>query len=184
MPAAWRGDRRNPGMVQNGFSGFSRDTRGFTLIELLLVIAILGVLSTIAVRALSDERRRSFDAQTITFMRNLLTAVETDAPKTVGTWSGTQSLTDYPQLQLNPGMQLLIALDGDGRYQFFLAHQAGQAGYYFWVPGPDCGLEVDDTTVQNHDDSGTVPVASDKIVPEPATMGDIDYVNLRGYLGL
>jgi prepilin-type N-terminal cleavage/methylation domain-containing protein len=172
-------------MVQDGFPRLCRDTRGFTMIELLLVIAILGVLATIAVRALSDQRMKSFDAQTITFMRNLLTAVETEAPKNVGTWSGTQSLTpDYPQLQLNPGMQLLIALDGAGRYQFFLAHQAGKAGYYFWVPGPDCGVEVDDITVQNHDDSGTVPVPSDKIVPEPATMGDIDYVNLRGYVGL
>jgi prepilin-type N-terminal cleavage/methylation domain-containing protein len=173
-------------MVQDGFPRLCRDTRGFTMIELLLVIAILGVLATIAVRALTDQRMKSYDAQTITFMRNLLTAVETEPPTTDGTWVGEQSLTDYPQLQLNPGMQLVVNhVVADDQWQFFLAHQGGRAGYYFWTPGPGCGLEVDDTTVHASASAGggLVPVASDKIVPEPATMGDIDYLEIRGIAG-
>jgi hypothetical protein len=154
------------------------------MIELLLVVAILGVLATIALRAMTDERRRSYDAQTITFMRNLLTAVETEPPTHFGLNSGQQPLQDYPQLQINPGMSLLIAPpDPDGRYQFFLAHQAGRAGFYFWVPGPDCGVEVDDVTVQKFDLSGTISVPSDKIVPELATLGDIYYIDFRNKVG-
>jgi prepilin-type N-terminal cleavage/methylation domain-containing protein len=173
-------------MVKNGFHRLSRDTRGFTMIELLLVVAILGVLATIAIRAMSDERRRSYDAQTITFMRNLLTAVETDPPTHFGLISGQQPLQDYPQLQLNPGMSLLVqdsnSVDGENKYQFFLAHQAGRAGFYFWVPGPDCPVETDDVTVLdqklNH-----LSIPSDKIVPELATVGEIYYTPFRNKVG-
>lgn len=132
--------------------------KGFTLVELLMVIAIIGVLATIAIKKVTEERQKANDAQAITFMRNLLTRVETDPPQTAEALVGSAfALTDYPKMKLNPGMYLNIVNDGEDRWQFWLAHKGGALGFFFWVPGDDCSLELDDTLTPN--------VVADKLVP-------------------
>ncbi len=49
---------------------------GFTLIELLVAIAIIGILVAIAIPQFGAYRRRGFDAQVRTSVRNLVTAQE------------------------------------------------------------------------------------------------------------
>ncbi|HYA02857.1 MAG TPA: prepilin-type N-terminal cleavage/methylation domain-containing protein [Syntrophobacteria bacterium] len=158
----------------------SGDVRGFTFVELLVVIAILGVLTAIAMKAYTDDRARSYDTQAVSFMRNLLTAAETDAPR-LGlpqTYLGEQHLTEYPQLQLNKGMKLVIDQDSDNRIRFFVAHRAGDVGFYFWIPGPGCAAQMDDDIVT--DQLGTVkPTPSDKIVPDMATVTQYDWTVFR-----
>jgi type IV pilus assembly protein PilA len=49
---------------------------GFTLIELLVVIAIIGILAAIAIPQFAAYRRRSFESQVKSDLRNLATAEE------------------------------------------------------------------------------------------------------------
>jgi prepilin-type N-terminal cleavage/methylation domain-containing protein len=50
--------------------------RGFTLIELLVVIAIIGILAAIAIPQFAAYRRRGFDSQVKSDLRNIATAQE------------------------------------------------------------------------------------------------------------
>ncbi|NMC51612.1 type II secretion system protein [Candidatus Kuenenbacteria bacterium] len=49
---------------------------GFTLIELLLVIAIIGLLATLAVTSLNNARIKSRDSRRLGDVRNIQTALE------------------------------------------------------------------------------------------------------------
>jgi len=176
-------------MMGNRFPRASRNTRGFTLIEVLLVIAILGVLSTIAVKVYAEAKRKSYDAQAMVFIRNLLTAVESEAPKDIVglTFSGEQYLTpDYPQIQLNSGLLLTVrdssaggGGDSENKIQFYVAHHSGKLGFYFWVPGPACSVSSDSGTT----DSNGGPVISDVIVPDMENQDKFNYDVFRTNAG-
>lgn len=49
---------------------------GFTLLELLVVIAIIGILAAIALPQFGGYRRRGFDAEVRSSVRNMMTAQE------------------------------------------------------------------------------------------------------------
>jgi prepilin-type N-terminal cleavage/methylation domain-containing protein len=156
---------------KNTFFSISNN-KGFTLIELLMVIAILGVLSTIAIKKVSEERQKANDAQAITLMRNLLTRVETDPPQTPEALVGDAfALTDYPDVKLNSGMYLNITNTLEDRWEFWLAHKGGALGFFFWVPGDDCADELSDSLTPN--------VVADKLVPTFDSRTDYPAATLR-----
>jgi type IV pilus assembly protein PilA len=53
-----------------------KDREGFTLIELMIVIAIIGILSAIAIPQFNSYRGRSFDSAATAVLRNATTAQE------------------------------------------------------------------------------------------------------------
>lgn len=86
--------------------------RGFTLIELLVVIAIIGVLSSVVLASLNSARSRANDAQRMSNLRQVQTALEVYAlsnggqyPNSGGNWNTTcPAWTQTTQNNAIPGL--------------------------------------------------------------------------------
>jgi prepilin-type N-terminal cleavage/methylation domain-containing protein len=71
-----------------------RNNRGFSLPELLIVVAIIGIIASIAVPALLEAQRASREAAAIQTLRTIVTAENTY----ISTKGGYQQYGDGPQL--------------------------------------------------------------------------------------
>lgn len=116
--------------------------RGFTLIELLLVIAIIGLLSSVVLAALADAKNKSRDAKRLSDLNTIRNAIELYAndnarnPGTYGTFyfisdnnyseplpcSGTTGLkryisTDICNFKDIQGYAYVYARKSDGTYK-------------------------------------------------------------------
>ena len=138
--------------------------RGFTLVELMIVMGIFGIIASIALQQVSLNRAKALDTKVVAVVKNLLTSVAIDEPTggdAPGPFvGGTLAPIGLHLIEVPAGVTWSIRnlTPGLGNNQhdmwmFFLAHEKGKKGYYFWIPGDRCGA-VDDSVAG--DGSGNV----------------------------
>lgn len=124
-----------------------RGEKGFTLIELLLVMAILGILASIGLGEFIERRKEAYDKQAVAKAREWLTvatvAVANQELTMVGSQSGTgpPAIPVFANMDMNPPIHWAYnVVNPDDVYEFYLASAGGRGAYYFWIPGPGCGV--------------------------------------------
>jgi len=86
--------------------------QGFTLIELLVAVAIIGILSMIAIPQFNEYRRQGFDARAQSDLRNIMTAQEAYFADTELYTNSIGSLVGFGEV--SDGVVASIASDGPG----------------------------------------------------------------------
>lgn len=122
-----------------------REQGGFSLIELLIVVAIIGIISTIAVPQLLDAIDRGRQRRTMADMRNLATANGTYRVDTGVYAAALSDLTpDYMQVVVDKdawGTSFEYAVDsGDYTMESYGSDKAdGPVPTSPWINGPYTG---------------------------------------------
>lgn len=104
---------------------------GFTLLELLIVIALIGILSAIAIQNISLYRARAVDASMRSDLRNAAMAMESYYGEFFGYPSSTSALLLIGYRQTS-GVALTINVTSPSTYTLTAARSAGsQASFTF-----------------------------------------------------
>ena len=110
---------------------------GFTLIELLIVIAIIGILSTIAIPKYAAYRTRAFDSVALSDLESAATAQDAYFVAK-GTYAGAdklQDLADEEGFTPSSGVTLTIVKANKTGYMMEARHEKGSAIYKIQGPG-------------------------------------------------
>src|ERR1700740_2228699 len=111
----------------------SHDERsdGFTLIELLVVIIIIGILAAIAIPVFLNQRKKGYDAQAKSDMRNAATAEETYLTDNPHGYTTAQSALTADGLKTSPNDTLTIGVDGANGY-CIVGHNSGSSNFFLY----------------------------------------------------
>ena len=85
---------------------------GFTLIELLVVIIIIGILAAIAIPVFLNQRKKGYDAQVKSDLRNAATAEETYLTDHPSSYTTDQSALSTAGWKFSTGDTFVIANAG------------------------------------------------------------------------
>ena len=111
--------------------------KGFTLIELLVVVAIIGILAAIAIPQFAEYRKKGFDAQAESDLRNAATAEEA----VFATSYAYQDCSDVTDCQTKlPGFRgagatLISMTNGGGTFTGTACSTGGSDLHFHWDSG-------------------------------------------------
>ena len=100
-----------------------KNSKGFSLIELLIVIAIIGILSTIVLNSLSNARSRAYDSKVKQQLSSFRTAAEVYfsnqspngyGPAVLGPACSAGIFDDFSPINGTPGIYLAVGNLPDG----------------------------------------------------------------------
>lgn len=111
-----------------------RIEHGFTLVELMVVIAVTGILASIAIRQITIYQARAFNSRAETDLRNAVAAQE-------AYYADNQQYTACANseceiilgtFRLSDGIQLMLEVDSEGNgFQGEAYHPRGDKRYRF-----------------------------------------------------
>ena len=114
----------------------SKDTGGFTIIELMLVVAVIGLLATIAIPAFVSYRKRANNATANADIKNLFTSAQ--AYYTENPSSATTALDDFKAYGFRQTSNVDLTIQGSGSQGAFSAdsfHSSGNKTYHLASDG-------------------------------------------------
>jgi prepilin-type N-terminal cleavage/methylation domain-containing protein len=113
-----------------------RNEKAFTLIELMIVIAIIGILSAIAIPQFANYKKRAANSAAMSDAKNLATAQEVYQADNNTYASSIEDLEDAGFMGFSTGVALVgeITADADG-WSAKLKHEGGTQEYTVSGPG-------------------------------------------------
>ena len=116
------------------FRKIREDMKGFTLLELIIVIAVIGLLATIAIPQFVDYRQRSFNEVAKAALRNAATAQEAYYLDT-NTYTGQIGDLTSRGYTTSDGVILSIVAHSNSQYTMTAGQASGKKTWTLTGPG-------------------------------------------------
>lgn len=116
------------------FRKIREDMKGFTLLELIIVIAVIGLLATIAIPQFVDYRQRSFNEVAKAALRNAATAQEAYYLDT-NTYTGQIGDLTSRGYTTSDGVILSIIAHSNSQYTMTAGQASGKKTWTLTGPG-------------------------------------------------